>query len=306
MVKCVMKKYDFTRQPSILIQGAMETETAYLISRLADASCVNVGNWTFYTGFLGSQNEPVIISRTYQGEVNASAATVLGITSFAPKAVINQGIAGGHDKKLHVGDLVIGERVVPMGAVMQKFLAEGEGISPLAFEPLALEIYDKKEKCTKKVLDFLCDEELVARACRVKTPLKVSRGVLGSADEWNNQIDWIAVMRERYQTAAEDMESAAAAQLCRTPLKVSRGVLGSADEWNNQIDWIAVMRERYQTAAEDMESAAAAQLCRSFGIPFIGIRMISNSIVNGEAFDESMALAGQKFIEAYIEELCGF
>lgn len=259
MVKCVMKKYDFTRQPSILIQGAMETETAYLISRLADASCVNVGNWTFYTGFLGSQNEPVIISRTYQGEVNASAATVLGITSFAPKAVINQGIAGGHDKKLHVGDLVIGERVVPMGAVMQKFLAEGEGISPLAFEPLALEIYDKKEKCTKKVLDFLCDEELVARACRVKTPLKVSRGVLGSADEWNNQIDWIAVMRERYQTAAEDMES-----------------------------------------------AAAAQLCRSFGIPFIGIRMISNSIVNGEAFDESTALAGQKFIEAYIEELCGF
>ncbi len=254
-----MQQYDFTKQPSILIQGAMEIETDYLIGQLEDAVCAAVGNWKFYTGFLGRYREPVIVSRTYQGMVNASADTTLGLTYFAPKAVINQGIAGGHDKDIHLGEIVIGERVVPMGAVMQEFRAKGIGIDPLGFEALPLEIYDKVKQTTAKMLDFPCDKELIEAAERVQTDIHMQRGVLGSADEWNNQIDWIAVMRERYQTSSEDMES-----------------------------------------------AAVAQICRSYGVPFIGIRIISNSVVNGEDFDESVALCGQKYIQSYIEELHGF
>lgn len=251
-----MERYDFTRQPSILIQGAMEIETNYLIDQLEDAVCVQLGNWRFYTGFLGKYKEPVIVSRTYQGVANAASDTALALTYFAPRAVINQGIAGGHSKDIHVGEIVLGERVIPMGAVMQEFLAEGEGIDPLSFHPLALEIFDKTKQETEKIFEFDCDRELLEAAERVQTEFKTHRGVLGSADEWNNQIDWIAVMRERYQTAAEDMES-----------------------------------------------AAVAQICRSYGVPFIGIRIISNSIVNAEPFDESVALDGQKFIRSYIEEL---
>lgn len=254
-----MERYDFTGQPSILIQGAMEIETDYLIGQLEDAECAAVGNWKFYTGFLGRYREPVIISRTYQGMVNASADTTLGLTYFMPKAVINQGIAGGHDTSIHLGEIVIGERVVPMGAVMQGFGAKGAGIDPLDFRPLELEIFDRQKGKTGKILDFLCDRELVEAAERVQTDIRMHRGVLGSADEWNNQIDWIAVMRERYQTSAEDMES-----------------------------------------------AAVAQICQSYGVPFIGIRIISNSVVNGEEFDESVALQGQKFIQSYIENLHDF
>lgn len=251
-----MQQYDFTRQPSILIQGAMKTETDYLIGQLENAACVTVGNWKFYTGFLGKYKEPVIVSRTYQGMANASANTTLGLTYFSPKAVINQGIAGGHDTNIHLGEIVIGERVVPMGAVVQEFGAKGAGIDPLAFRLLQTEVYDRRKGETEKVLDFPCDKGLVEAAERVQTDIRVHRGVLGSADEWNNQIDWIGVMRERYRTSAEDMES-----------------------------------------------AAAAQICRSYGIPFIGIRIISNSIVNGEAFDESVALLGQQFVQSYVEEL---
>lgn len=253
----MIQKFDFTSQPSILVQGAMETETDYLAGQLADAVCVTVGNWKYTAGFLGERRVPVIVSRTYQGMVNAAAATVLALTHFLPRAVINQGIAGGHAKELHVGDLVIGEKVVPMGAVMQEFRPEGDGIAPLGFTPLFLEVADGKR--AEKVFEFPCDERLIAAAERVETGLK------------------------RY-----------------------RGVLGSADEWNNQIDWIAVMRERYHTASEDMESAAVAQMCKSFHVPFIGIRIISNSIVNGEEFDESTALLGQKFVADYIGELYGF
>ena len=82
-------------------------------------------------------------------------------------------------------------------------------------------------------------------------------------------------------------------------------MLGSADEWNNQIDRIALLREKYHTASEDMESAAVAQLCLSYGIPFLGIRILSNSIVNGEEFDESVGIEGQKFTLRLVEALHG-
>lgn len=254
-----MEKYDFTKQPSLLIQGAMDTETDYLIAHLSEGECIAYGNWKFHTGFLGEKREPVIISRTYQGMVNAAAATSLALVHFAPKAVINQGIGGGHDMRFHRGDIVLGERVVPIGAVMRHFSGLGEGIDERDFEPLKIEIYNRKKGATEKVLDFPCDKRLLALAERVKTP---------------------------YVTG--------------------RGVLGSGDEWNNQLDWIALLRERYHTAVEDMESAAAAELCLSYGVPFMGIRILSNSIVNGEEFDESVGIDGQKFILRYVEALHGF
>lgn len=255
----VMGAYDFKNKPSLLIQGAMDTETEYLIAHLEDAKCVTLGNWKFYTGFLGMHHEPVVISRTYQGMVNAAAATSLALVNFSPKAVINQGIGGGHDKRFHRGDIVLGERIVPMGAMVRRFSEEGAGISETEFEPLPIEIYNRQKGCTEKVLDFSCDARLLALAERVESSYRIGRGVIGSADEWNNQLDRIALFRKRYGTVVEDMES-----------------------------------------------AAPAELCLSYGIPFIGIRILSNSIVNDEEFDESVGVDGQKFVMKYVETLHGF
>lgn len=253
-----MQKYDFKTQLSILIQGAMDTETEYLIEKLEGREKITLGNWEFHTGFLGKYREPVIISKTYQGMVNAAAASSLALACFSPKTVINQGIAGGHDTSFHRGDVVIGEKVVPMGAMVRRYAPHGAGISETDFEPLPIEIFDKGLGKTRKVVDFPCDERLIA--------------------------------------IAEQMEAG---------LTAGRGVLGSADEWNNQIDRIALLRERYHTTAEDMESAAPAELCLSYGIPFIAIRILSNSVVNGEEFDESVGLEGQKFVLRFVEALQG-
>ena len=56
-----MGNYDFTKQPSLLIQGAMDTETAYFIEHLEEYECVTIGNWKFHTGFLGAKREPGIL-----------------------------------------------------------------------------------------------------------------------------------------------------------------------------------------------------------------------------------------------------
>lgn len=251
--------YDFRKQPALLIQGAMETETDYLIGQLKEAADVTLGNWKFYTGFLGKYEEPVIISRTYQGMVNAAAATSLALFYFAPKAVINQGIGGGHDTRFHRGDIVLGERVVPIGAIVRRFSPEGAGVDATDFELLKTEIYNRGRGETEKVTDFPCDAQMLA----------IAEGLIS---EYHAQ----------------------------------RGTIGSADEWNNQLDWIALLRERYKTVVEDMESAAPAELCLSYGIPFMGIRILSNSIVNGEAFDESVGLDVQKYVLRYVEAFHGY
>lgn len=253
-----MQEYNFKTQSSILIQGAMDTETEYLIGKLEKRQKITLGNWEFHTGFLGKHKEPVILSKTFQGMVNAAAATSLALAFFSPKAVINQGIAGGHDTLFHRGDIVLGEKVVPMGAMIRNYAPKGAGISERDFKPLPIEIYDRRKGTTRKVMDFPCDTKLL--------------------------------------TIAEQVD---------TKIHARRGVIGSADEWNNQIDRIELLRSRYHTAAEDMESAAPAELCLSYGIPFIGIRILSNSIVNGEEFDESVGLEGQKFMLQFVEALQG-
>ena len=251
-----MDNYDFTKQPSLLIQGAMDTETAYLIEHLEEHACITIGNWKFHTGFLGTKREPVIISKTFQGIVNAAAATSLALAYFKPWAVINQGIGGGHDKKFHRGDIVLGEKIVPMGAVAYAFSKEGTGIDAKGFSPLPVEIFCRETGKTKKVTEYPCDIRLLQVAEQVET---------------------------KYHTG--------------------RGVIGSGDEWNSQIDRIALLRERYHTAVEDMESAATAQLCLSYGVPFLGVRILSNSIVNAEKFDEAVGIDGQKFILSLVEQM---
>ena len=74
--------------------------------------------------------------------------------------------------------------------------------------------FTAKRERQKNVTEYPCDGKLLKAAEQVKTKYHTGRGVIGSGDEWNNQLDRIALLRERYHTAVEDMESAAAAQLC--------------------------------------------------------------------------------------------
>ncbi|MGN0348716.1 MAG: 5'-methylthioadenosine/S-adenosylhomocysteine nucleosidase [Roseburia sp.] len=271
-----METYDFYKNPSILIQGAMESETEYLIGQLAQKACVKYGNWSFYTGFLGESKSPVIISRTFQGMVNAAAATTLALTHFSPRAVINQGIAGGHDSTFYRGDIVLGTRAVPMGAMIRPFAKKGEGICESDFTPLGIEVFRESRGKTEKVLDFPCDHRLLAAAEHT------AKDYLAAEE---------ALMKKK--------------AVCKRTRKIEAGVLGSADEWNNQFDRIVLLRERYKTTTEDMESAAVAQLCDSYGIPFLGIRIISNSIVTGEELDESVAEDCQRYVIRVVENVAG-
>jgi adenosylhomocysteine nucleosidase len=83
------------------------------------------------------------------------------------------------------------------------------------------------------------------------------------------------------------------------------GVIGSSDVWNSELDRIQRFHDQFGTTAEEMETASAAQVAGVFGIPFLGIRVLSNNITNGEPYDPKVGEACQDYVrdvvKAYIE-----
>lgn len=105
-------------------------------------------------------------------------------------------------------------------------------------------------------------------------------------------------------------ELLAIAQACPHPQKIGyvhSGKIASADAWLDRKDLIACMHETFDTCGEDMETASVAQLCHCFGIPLLSIRMLSNTRVHDEEYDESVTQSLQEYtlrvVEGILSEL---
>jgi adenosylhomocysteine nucleosidase len=82
--------------------------------------------------------------------------------------------------------------------------------------------------------------------------------------------------------------------------RVVDGVIGSANVWNSELDRIAQFHDRYGTTVEEMETASAAQIAVSFGIPSLGIRVVSNNITTGDAYNPGVGEACQDFVRSVV------
>ncbi|HZT78130.1 MAG TPA: 5'-methylthioadenosine/S-adenosylhomocysteine nucleosidase [Vicinamibacterales bacterium] len=103
----------------------------------------------------------------------------------------------------------------------------------------------------------------------------------------------------RVATFAADADLVAAARAASqryTRGRVVEGVLGSSDMWNDELDLIAKYHGEFGTAAEEMETAPAAQVAKEFRVPFVGIRVLSDNITNGGAYDPKTAEACEEFV----------
>ena len=86
--------------------------------------------------------------------------------------------------------------------------------------------------------------------------------------------------------------------------RVVDGVIASSEIWNSELDRIQQFHDRFGTTAEEMETASAAQIAGLFGVPFLGIRVVSNNVTNGGTYDSSTGAACQEYVlevvKAYI------
>lgn len=205
-------------QRPILIQGPMPIEAEKFAERLENVKAEESGStFEFYSGTV--EGYPVIVVKTGKGMVNTGAATALAIEKYNPAAIINQGTSGGHDPALNVFDIVLGKRSVNIGALKTGDLVEGEGIEPTEWKPMDLMASEGsagEDPDAENIRYNDGDEGLLAAANAVKdtyTKGKVVEGTIGSADFWNNEVDRINWLHEKYGTSVEEMETASAAQI---------------------------------------------------------------------------------------------
>ena len=191
---------------ALLVQGAVDSELQPLLAALERPQPAQAGSWTFWEGRIGGKR--VILSRTEVGPINAVAATVLGIERYQPALVINQGTAGAHNPDLHLWDIVVGERTVDYSAYTSDHADAGAGTHPERWRPDPHRLrLDGKQWTTFP--NFPGDPRAMEIALAQKNPRgRVLRGTIGSAYEYNREIDRIAGIRARYGTDSEDMESA--------------------------------------------------------------------------------------------------
>lgn len=190
---------------NILVQGAMDCEIEYFIKSLTDVEKINISSYDFYKGKIG--NIDIIVSKTLMGTINSTMATIIGINTFKPDLVINQGIAGSHKRNINVGDIIIGESCCNINSYSMPAKGKGEGSNPFEWE------VNKRDK--EKIL---ADKELVELFKR-KLPLycnnKVYVGSIGSGDVFNRETDRIDWISQKMFTDCEEMESIGVYTVCQ-------------------------------------------------------------------------------------------
>lgn len=77
---------------------------------------------------------------------------------------------------------------------------------------------------------------------------------------------------------------------------IVEGCINTSNCWNDQIDRILWLHRSYGASCEEMETNAAAQICQEYHIPFVGIRVISNTAIHHEAYCPDTAAACQEYV----------
>ena len=240
-------------QAPIAIQGAVDTELGPLIEAVGNPEPVDIHGFRFWEGEIDGTR--VVVSRTEVGMVHAAMATTILIREYAPRIIINQGTAGGVNPELMRGDIVLGKASVPFGAfrTSQRKRDEGVDIERWAVLPRLLREGDDRVRFES----FATDPGLLARASTVPY----------------------------------------------TGGKLFPGVVGSADQWNREIDKLLWAHDFFGIDSEDMETAAVHQVAHISGVPFLAVRIISNSEYHDQEFRPELGSDCAEFVIDVVKAL---
>jgi adenosylhomocysteine nucleosidase len=87
--------------------------------------------------------------------------------------------------------------------------------------------------------------------------------------------------------------------------RVVEGVIGSSDVWNDEVDRIARFHAEFGTMVEEMETASAAQIAKLLNVPLLGIRVVSDNITNGGAYDSRTGEACEDYVYQVVKAYIG-
>lgn len=179
------------------IIGAMAEEVEMLKDEMVVAAKVDKANMTFYDGKLLGKDAVVVTCGI--GKVNAAVCTQILLDQFGVDQVINVGIAGGLNKDVYPGDIVVASNLVQHDVDATFFDIPLGQISRL------------------DTFDFSCDEGLVDKAKTAIEKIKDANAFVGrivSGDQFVSEAKHQEFLGDHFNAYACEMEGASIGQVC--------------------------------------------------------------------------------------------
>lgn len=233
-------------QRPIGVIGAMKIEVEAILSALEDPRKRVYGNMEFTSGRLSGV--PVVVVPCSPGKVNAALCAQALIDFYAPRLVLNIGVAGGIGENVHIGDVVLATACVeydfdtsaldncPVG---QMSLPGVEGL----------------------VIQLPCDRDLTQLLAKEAQRLygRVHLGVVATGDKFvaDPQLgDWL---QKEFGAMACEMEGGAIAHAClvnQVPCAVLRTISDNAHD-SETVDFVTFANDSARKAQEFLKTVIA-------------------------------------------------
>lgn len=196
----------------ILILGAMDEEIKFLMK---DISEINVKKWNSYDIVEGKlYGKDVVLTKSGDGKVNSAIITQHLIDLYDVSCVLFTGVAGALGKDLHVGDVVVAE----------KLFHHDYDVTSLGYKKCQIPGFD---------VFFNSDENLVKIALNTKLDKYfVKKGIIATGEQFVDSNHKIK-KDNFYGASCVDMEGCSVAQTCfinGIPFLIIRVMSDNADE----------------------------------------------------------------------------
>jgi len=193
------------------IIGAMDEEVQKLKEQLGSYQEKIIAGIPFYQGTIADQE--IILVQSGIGKVNAALSTTVLLSHFQPDIVINTGSAGGFNKDLEIGDIVISTEIRHHDVDATAFGYEYGQV------PQMPPAYQADERLI----------ELADQAARTQTNAHhVVQGLIATGDSFMSDPERVAWILTKFpELQAAEMEGGAIAQVCHrfeTPFVIIRSL----------------------------------------------------------------------------------
>lgn len=196
---------------------AVPQEWAYLRSLLSGAEREQIAQTTFDTGELGAHR--VVLAAAGMGKVNTGLVATLLADRFHCHTVVFTGVAGGLDPRLHIGDIVIADRVVQHDSGV----IEDERLTP--YQPGHVPFINPTERFgypaepelidrVKRRLDGFALPELPPAAGGTGASPRITYGTILTGDQYLHCESTRNRLHADFAALAIEMEGGALAQVC--------------------------------------------------------------------------------------------
>ncbi|MEE0930616.1 MAG: 5'-methylthioadenosine/adenosylhomocysteine nucleosidase [Acutalibacteraceae bacterium] len=222
------------------IIGALDIEIAGIKALMTDVEEKEISKTVFYKGKINGKD--CVLAQCGVGKVNAAMCAQTMILSYKPNAVINTGVAGAVNQKLHIGDIVVSSRVVHHDA--QNILDEGQE-STIYFPRGTIQFSD--EMITEIPANKELAEKLLAQ-CKDIENISVYSGTVASGDQFISGRQARLEIGEFFDAYCCEMEGASIGQVCYrndTPFAILRAISDTIDD-NDYMDF-----EKFKYIATD-------------------------------------------------------